>query len=48
TQVFEISELGLAQMTRKRIGEGLVESLSTTCPQCEGRGLLIDEKATAK
>jgi ribonuclease E len=48
TQVFEISELGLAQMTRKRIGEGLVESLSSKCPQCNGRGLLIDEKATAK
>jgi ribonuclease E len=48
TQVFDISELGLAQMTRKRIGEGLVESLSTKCPHCEGRGLLIDEKATAK
>ena len=48
TQVFDISELGLAQMTRKRIGEGLVESLSVKCPQCEGRGLLIDEKATAK
>ncbi len=48
TQVFDISELGLAQMTRKRIGEGLVESLSSKCPQCEGRGLLIDEKATAK
>ena len=48
TQVFDISELGLAQMTRKRIGEGLVESLSVKCPECEGRGLLIDEKATAK
>jgi ribonuclease E len=43
TQVFEVSELGLVQMTRKRIGEGLVESLSTPCPTCDGRGILIDE-----
>jgi ribonuclease E len=43
TQVFEVSELGLVQMTRKRIGEGLLESLSTPCPTCEGRGILIDE-----
>jgi ribonuclease E len=43
TQAFEISDLGLVEMTRKRIGEGLVESMSKTCPMCEGRGLLIDE-----
>ncbi|MCC5954120.1 MAG: Rne/Rng family ribonuclease [Acidimicrobiia bacterium] len=42
TQVFDISDLGLVEMTRKRIGEGLLESVSHTCPQCEGRGLLID------
>ena len=42
TQVFEISELGLAEMTRKRIGEGLLESLSSICPHCEGRGHLVD------
>ncbi len=41
TQVFEISELGLAEMTRKRIGEGLLESLSSTCPHCEGRGHVL-------
>jgi len=41
TQVFAISELGLAEMTRKRIGEGLLESLSGACPQCTGRGLEI-------
>ena len=38
TQVFDISELGLVEMTRKRIGEGLLESFSTLCPECEGRG----------
>jgi len=41
TQVFDISELGLAEMTRKRIGEGLLESLSVTCPHCEGRGIQL-------
>ena len=41
TQAFEISELGLVQMTRKRIGEGLLESLSTPCEPCEGRGVQI-------
>ncbi|MGV3760662.1 MAG: Rne/Rng family ribonuclease [Actinomycetota bacterium] len=43
TQVFEISELGLCEMTRKRIGEGLLESFAGRCPTCEGRGLVIDE-----
>jgi ribonuclease E len=43
TQVFDISELGLVEMTRKRIGEGLVESLSSPCPACEGRGILFEE-----
>jgi ribonuclease E len=42
TQAFEISELGLVEMTRKRIGEGLVESMSQSCPMCEGRGLIIE------
>ncbi len=42
TQVFDISELGLVQMTRKRIGEGLLESFTDRCPECEGRGVLID------
>ncbi|MGH9102160.1 MAG: Rne/Rng family ribonuclease, partial [Acidimicrobiales bacterium] len=43
TQVFEISELGLVEMTRKRVSEGLVESLSRTCPECNGRGIVLDE-----
>jgi ribonuclease E len=43
TQVFDISELGLVEMTRKRISEGLVESFSETCPTCSGRGIVIDE-----
>jgi ribonuclease E len=43
TQVFDISELGLVEMTRKRISEGLVESFSETCPTCGGRGFIFDE-----
>jgi ribonuclease E len=43
TQVFDISDLGLVEMTRKRISEGLVESFSETCPTCAGRGIVIDE-----
>jgi ribonuclease E len=42
TQVFDISELGLVEMTRKRIGEGLLESFAGQCPDCEGRGVKID------
>ena len=44
TQAFEISDLGLVEMTRKRIGEGLVESMSQICPTCDGRGLLIAQE----
>ena len=43
TQVFDISELGLVEMTRKRIGEGLLESFASSCPDCEGRGVRIDD-----
>ncbi|HXQ17999.1 MAG TPA: Rne/Rng family ribonuclease [Acidimicrobiales bacterium] len=43
TQVFDISELGLVEMTRKRISEGLLESLSTVCETCAGRGVIIDQ-----
>jgi ribonuclease E len=41
TQVYDISELGLVEMTRKRVGEGLVETLSETCPTCGGRGTVV-------
>ena len=40
-QVTEITSLGLVQMTRKRVGEGLVEAFSTTCEACEGRGFIV-------
>ena len=42
TQVFDISELGLVEMTRKRISEGLIESVSTPCSHCDGRGIVFD------
>jgi ribonuclease E len=40
-QVTEITSLGLVQMTRKRIGAGLLEAFSETCEVCKGRGLII-------
>jgi len=43
TQVFDISDLGLVEMTRKRIGEGLLESVTDLCPTCEGRGHVMIE-----
>jgi len=43
TQAFEMSELGLVEMTRKRISEGLVESFSETCQNCHGRGFVLDD-----
>ena len=43
TQASEISDLGLVEMTRKRIGEGLLESVSEPCPTCEGRGHCISD-----
>src|SRR5579875_776315 len=42
TQVGDISELGLVEMTRKRVSEGLLESVSTICEACNGRGIVLD------
>jgi ribonuclease E len=42
TQVLEVSDLGLVEMTRKRIGEGLLTSFAGQCPECEGRGIKVD------
>ncbi|MDH4145493.1 MAG: Rne/Rng family ribonuclease [Acidimicrobiia bacterium] len=42
TQAFDITDLGLVEMTRKRIGEGLLESVTTTCDCCSGRGVQLD------
>jgi len=43
TQVSAISDLGLVEMTRKRIGEGLLESVSNVCEHCDGRGVQLNE-----
>jgi ribonuclease E len=40
-QVAEVTSLGLVQMTRKRIGSGLLESFSETCEVCSGRGIKV-------
>jgi ribonuclease E len=40
-QVAEVTSLGLVQMTRKRVGQGLLESFSETCEHCNGRGVKI-------
>ncbi|WP_370204190.1 Rne/Rng family ribonuclease [Aeromicrobium sp.] len=40
-QVAEVTSLGLVQMTRKRIGTGLLESFSTDCEHCDGRGVVV-------
>jgi ribonuclease E len=43
-QVAEITSLGLVQMTRKRIGTGLLEAFTTECPQCHGRGYELHDQ----
>jgi ribonuclease E len=41
-QVAEVTSLGLVQMTRKRVGQGLLEAYSQACTHCNGRGLIIN------
>ena len=40
-QVAEVTSLGLVQMTRKRVGQGLLEAFSETCKECGGRGMIL-------
>ncbi|GGF39443.1 translation initiation factor IF-2 N-terminal domain-containing protein [Williamsia phyllosphaerae] len=40
-QVSEVTSLGLVQMTRKRLGTGLLEAFSSTCTCCSGRGIIV-------
>ena len=42
-QVTEVTSLGLVQMTRKRVGQGLVEAFSTPCECCGGRGFIVHD-----
>ena len=43
-QVAEVTSLGLVQMTRKKIGTGLLEAFSSECPVCHGRGYEIHDE----
>ena len=40
-QVSEVTSLGLVQLTRKRLGTGLIEAFSTQCTHCAGRGIML-------
>ncbi|WP_081288331.1 Rne/Rng family ribonuclease [Mycobacterium asiaticum] len=40
-QVSEVTSLGLVQLTRKRLGTGLIEAFSSSCPHCAGRGIML-------
>jgi ribonuclease E len=48
TQVFDVSNLGLVEMTRKNVSEGLLETFSDMCPTCNGRGVLLHEEAATQ
>jgi ribonuclease E len=42
-KVSEVTSLGLVQMTRKRLGTGLLDTYSTVCEHCEGRGIILHD-----
>jgi ribonuclease E len=43
-QVAEVTSLGLVQMTRKRVGSGLIEVFSQPCEHCNGRGYIVQSE----
>ncbi len=47
-QVAEVTSLGLVQMTRKRVGQGLLEVFSETCEVCHGRGVIVHTEPIEK
>jgi ribonuclease E len=47
-QVAEVTSLGLVQLTRKRVGQGLLEVFSETCEGCGGRGLILHDEPVEK
>jgi ribonuclease E len=47
-QVAEVTSLGLVQMTRKKIGIGLLEAFSEPCETCAGRGLIVHHHPVLK
>ena len=48
TQVFDVSNLGLVEMTRKNVSAGLLEQFSESCPTCSGRGVLLHESTALR
>jgi ribonuclease E len=46
SQVFDITPLGLLEVTRKKVSAGLLEAFSEPCPTCEGRGILLTHDVT--
>jgi ribonuclease E len=46
-QVAEVTSLGLVQMTRKRVGQGLLEAFSEVCKECAGRGVVLTHDPVA-
>ncbi len=48
TQVFEVSNLGLVEMTRKNVSAGLLESFSDVCSTCNGRGVVLYEDSATQ
>lgn len=47
TRIMHITRLGLVEMTRKRTGESLAQTLQTTCPCCSGRGRILSAETVA-
>ncbi|HET8615842.1 MAG TPA: Rne/Rng family ribonuclease [Actinomycetales bacterium] len=47
-QVAEVTSLGLVQMTRKRVGQGLLEVFSEPCDHCHGRGIIVHSEPVSK
>ena len=47
-QVAEVTSLGLVQMTRKRLGLGLLETFSENCEHCQGRGVVVHQEPVGK
>lgn len=47
-QVAEVTSLGLVQMTRKRLGLGLLETFSESCDHCQGRGVVVQSEPVGK
>jgi ribonuclease E len=47
-QVAEVTSLGLVQLTRKRVGQGLIEAFTTDCENCQGRGYIVHSEPVKK